>query len=137
VRTKVAEHSTSLEETWRQVVEDLLRLSEQPDSGIPESFKVLLKELQSLGLDVSILTEEGSEIELKENTSYGDTSFSSILEGDSRHYNEDSGFEKAGYTIHEQLKSQDSDMDSDSEEFESNEEFDETQDAYEFEDGEE
>ena len=35
VRTKVAEHSTSLEETWRQVVEDLLRLSEQPDSGIP------------------------------------------------------------------------------------------------------
>ena len=31
----MAEHSTSLEETWRQVVEDLLRLSEQPDSGIP------------------------------------------------------------------------------------------------------
>ena len=117
--------------------ESIIKGNNIPDSGIPESFKVLLKELQSLGLDVSILTEEGSEIELKENTSYGDTSFSSILEGDSRHYNEDSGFEKAGYTIHEQLKSQDSDMDSDSEEFESNEEFDETQDAYEFEDGEE
>ena len=117
--------------------ESIIKGDNIPDSGIPESFKVLLKELQSLGLDVSILTEEGSEIELKENTSYGDTSFSSILEGDSRHYNEDSGFEKAGYTIHEQLKSQDSDMDSDSEEFESNEEFDETQDAYEFEDGEE
>ena len=117
--------------------ESIIKGDNIPDSGIPESFKVLLKELQSLGLDVSILTEEGSEIELKENTSYGDTSFSSILEGDSRHYNEDSGFEKAGYTIHEQLKSQDSDMDSDSEGFESNEEFDETQDAYEFEDGEE
>ena len=117
--------------------ESIIKGDNIPDSGIPESFKVLLKELQSLGLDVSILTEEGSEIELKENTSYGDTSFSSILEGDSRHYNEDSGFEKAGYTIHEQLKSQDSGMDSDSEEFESNEEFDETQDAYEFEDGEE
>ena len=117
--------------------ESIIKGDNIPDSGIPESFKVLLKELQSLGLDVSILTEEGSEIELKENTSYGDTSFSSILEGDSRHYNEDSGFEKAGYTIREQLKSQDSDMDSDSEEFESNEEFDETQDAYEFEDGEE
>ena len=117
--------------------ESIIKGDNIPDSGIPESFKVLLKELQSLGLDVSILTEEGSEIELKENTSYGDTSFSSILEGDSRHYNEDSGFEKAGYTIHEQLKSQDSDMDSDSEEFESNEEFDETQDAYEIEDGEE
>ena len=117
--------------------ESIIKGDNIPDSGIPESFKVLLKELQSLGLDVSILTEEGSEIELKENTSYGDTSFSSILEGDSRHYNEDSGFEKAGYTIHEQLKSQDPDMDSDSEEFESNEEFDETQDAYEFEDGEE
>ena len=117
--------------------ESIIKGDNIPDSGIPESFKVLLKELQSLGLDVSILTEEGSEIELKENTSYGDTSFSSILEGDSRHYNEDSGFEKAGYTIHEQLKSQDSDIDSDSEGFESNEEFDETQDAYEFEDGEE
>ena len=117
--------------------ESIIKGDNIPDSGIPESFKVLLKELQSLGLDVSILTEEGSEIELKENTSYGDTSFSSILEGDSRHYNEDSGFEKAGYTIHEQLKSQDSDMNSDSEGFESNEEFDETQDAYEFEDGEE
>ena len=117
--------------------ESIIKGDNIPDSGIPESFKVLLKELQSLGLDVSILTEEGSEIELKENTSYGDTSFSSILEGDSRHYNEDSGVEKAGYTIHEQLKSQDSDMDSDSEGFESNEEFDETQDAYEFEDGEE
>ena len=117
--------------------ESIIKGDNIPDSGIPESFKVLLKELQSLGLDVSILTEEGSEIELKENTSYGDTSFSSILEGDSRHYNEDNGFEKAGYTIHEQIKSQDSDMDSDSEEFESNEEFDETQDAYEFEDGEE
>ena len=117
--------------------ESIIKGDNIPDSGIPESFKVLLKELQSLGLDVSILTEEGSEIELKENTSYGDTSFSSILEGDSRHYNEDSGFEKAGYTIHEQLKSQDSETDLNNEEFEPNEEFDETQDSYEFEDGEE
>ena len=117
--------------------ESIIKGDNIPDSGIPESFKVLLKELQSLGLDVSILTEEGSEIELKENTSYGDTSFSSILEGDDRHYNEDSGFEKAGYTIHEQLKSQDSETDLNNEEFEPNEEFDETQDAYEFEDGEE
>lgn len=115
--------------------ESIIKGDNIPDSGIPESFKVLLKELQSLGLDVSILTEEGSEIELKENTSYGDTSFNSILEGD-RHYNEDSSFEKAGYTIHEQLKDQDIDQGSDNE-FDSNEEFDDAQDGYGFEDGEE
>ena len=46
------------------------------------------------------------------------------------------GFEKAGYTIHEQLKSQNSETDLNNEEFEPNEEFDETQDSYEFEDGE-
>ena len=117
--------------------ESIIKGDNIPDSGIPESFKVLLKELQSLGLDVSILTEEGSEIELKENTSYGDTSFNSILEGD-RHYNEDSSFEKAGYTIHEQLKDQDQDIDQGSDnEFDSNEEFDDAQDGYGFEDGEE
>lgn len=37
-----------------------------PEPGVPESFKVLLKELQSLALDVKVLDEEGSEIEVKE-----------------------------------------------------------------------
>jgi DNA-directed RNA polymerase subunit beta len=38
-----------------------------PEPGIPESFKVLIKELQSLGLDVKILSDDESEIVLKEN----------------------------------------------------------------------
>ncbi len=37
-----------------------------PEPGVPESFKVLLKELQSLALDVKVLDEEGAEIEIKE-----------------------------------------------------------------------
>ena len=37
-----------------------------PEPGVPESFKVLIKELQSLGLDVRVLTEEDKEIEIKE-----------------------------------------------------------------------
>lgn len=37
-----------------------------PEPGVPESFKVLIKELQSLGLDVSVLSEEDQEIEIKD-----------------------------------------------------------------------
>ena len=37
-----------------------------PEPGVPESFKVLIKELQSLCLDVKVLTEEDEEIEVKE-----------------------------------------------------------------------
>ncbi|HHX14500.1 MAG TPA: DNA-directed RNA polymerase subunit beta [Clostridiales bacterium] len=39
-----------------------------PEPGIPESFKVLIKEMQSLGLDVRVLSEENEEIEIKEST---------------------------------------------------------------------
>ena len=55
-----------------------------PSPGIPESFKVLLKELQSLGLDVSVLDEDRHEVQLRETIDYGDTDFRSIIEGDSR-----------------------------------------------------
>ena len=44
-----------------------------PEPGIPESFKVLLKELQSLGLDVTVLDDEGNEVELMETSEYGNT----------------------------------------------------------------
>ena len=37
-----------------------------PEPGVPESFKVLIKELQSLGMDVKILTENEEEIEMRE-----------------------------------------------------------------------
>ncbi len=55
-----------------------------PEPGIPESFKVLLKELQSLGLDVRVLREDMTEVEIMETIDYGDTDMRSIIEGDSR-----------------------------------------------------
>ena len=53
-----------------------------PEPGIPESFKVLLKELQSLGLDVRVLREDHTEVEIMENIDYGDTDLRSVIEGD-------------------------------------------------------
>ncbi|MDO5702028.1 MAG: DNA-directed RNA polymerase subunit beta [Lachnospiraceae bacterium] len=55
-----------------------------PSPGIPESFKVLLKELQSLGLDVRVLDEKREEVQLRESIDYGDTDFRSVEMEDSR-----------------------------------------------------
>ena len=55
-----------------------------PEPGIPESFKVLLKELQSLGLDVRVLRDDNTEVEIGENIDYGDTDLRSIIEGDQK-----------------------------------------------------
>lgn len=57
-----------------------------PEPGIPESFKVLLKELQSLGLDVRVLREDQSEVEIMETIDYGDTDYRYEIEGESRGY---------------------------------------------------
>ena len=67
-----------------------------PEPGIPESFKVLLKELQSLGLDVRVLREDNTEVEMTENIDYGDTDLRSIIEGD-RHSRQDESFGSYGY----------------------------------------
>ena len=65
-----------------------------PESGIPESFKVLLKELQSLGLDVKVLKNDGNggttEVEVAENVDYGETDLHSIIEGDRRYESNES-----------------------------------------------
>ena len=57
-----------------------------PEPGIPESFKVLLKELQSLGLDVKVLRDDQTEVEIMETIDYGETDYRSVIEGDSRGY---------------------------------------------------
>ncbi|WP_417028792.1 DNA-directed RNA polymerase subunit beta [Blautia sp.] len=70
-----------------------------PEPGIPESFKVLLKELQSLGLDVTVLDDEGNEVELMETSEYGNTDLNSIISGDKDFAFEDSeSFSKMGFT---------------------------------------
>ncbi len=60
-----------------------------PEPGIPESFKVLLKELQALALDVKVLREDDTEVELMENIDYTDTDIHSIIEGDKRFIDND------------------------------------------------
>ncbi len=71
-----------------------------PEPGIPESFKVLLKELQSLGLDVRVLNEDHTEVEIMESVDYGDTDLHSIIEGD-RHRSHEESYGALGYTKQE------------------------------------
>ena len=61
-----------------------------PEPGVPESFKVLLKEMQSLGLDVQVLRDDGTEVEMTENIDYGDTELRAMLEGDRRYEDRES-----------------------------------------------
>ena len=73
-----------------------------PEPGIPESFKVLLKELQSLGLDVKVLKDDNTEVHLLESVDYGDTDLRSVIEGDSRrHHDREEDYGKHGYTKQE------------------------------------
>ena len=71
-----------------------------PEPGIPESFKVLLKELQSLGLDVRVLREDNTEVEIMETADMGETDFRSLIEGD-RKYRQDDDLGAHGYTEQE------------------------------------
>ncbi len=80
-----------------------------PEPGIPESFKVLLKELQSLGLDVIVQDEDGEEVKLLETSEYGNTDLNSIIAGD-RNFNYDEsesfgamGFSKQEFNENEEL----------------------------------
>ncbi len=73
-----------------------------PEPGIPESFKVLLKELQSLGLDVRVLRDDQTEVEIMETIDYGETDLHSIIEGDANSYNyENESLGQRGYTTQE------------------------------------
>ncbi len=73
-----------------------------PKPGIPESFKVLLKELQSLGLDVKVLDENREEIELMETSEYGNTDLNSIIAGDRNFaFEEEESFGEMGFSKQE------------------------------------
>ena len=77
-----------------------------PQPGIPESFKVLLKELQALALDMTLLDEDGNEVKLKETSEYGNTDINSIISGSDRNeknyaFDSKESFEKAGFTQQE------------------------------------
>ena len=72
-----------------------------PEPGIPESFKVLLKELQSLALDVRVLKDDQTEVQIMENVDYGETDLRAVIEGDSRGHRDQESFSKHGYTKQE------------------------------------
>ena len=69
-----------------------------PEPGIPESFKVLLKELQSLALDVRVLRDDNTEVEIMENVDYGETDLRHIIEGDRKYRDENESFGDHGFT---------------------------------------
>ena len=68
-----------------------------PEPGVPESFKVLLKEMQSLGLDVQVLRDDGTEVEMAENIDYGDTELRAMLKGDRRFGSSEEPYAEFGY----------------------------------------
>ena len=75
-----------------------------PQPGIPESFKVLVKELQALALDVNVLDKDNNVVELKESIDYGETNFNAILNSDknySQNKEDSQSFEQAGFQTQE------------------------------------
>ncbi len=86
-----------------------------PEPGIPESFKVLIKEMQSLGLDVKVLTDENEEIEIKESAELdGISGLESIIDIESitdegEFFEEEGGFSEE--IVDEEIDDEDMDMD--------------------------
>ena len=73
-----------------------------PKPGVPESFKVLIKELQALALDVKVLKDDGTEVEFKENVDENTISFNSVLSEDNKNYSQKSeDYAALGYSVQE------------------------------------
>ena len=72
-----------------------------PKPATPESFKVLIKELQSLGLDIRVLDKDGDEIHLKEAADYDVTDYRAVIENDAKKHqqNQRENFSEHGFTI--------------------------------------
>ena len=87
-----------------------------PEPGIPESFKVLLKELQSLALDVRVLRDDNTEVEIMENVDYGDTDLRHIIEGDRKYRDDNESFGDHGFTEQEFVGEELEDIEPDEEE---------------------
>ena len=96
--TKLCDLLTDKDKTYEAIIKG----DNIPEPGIPESFKVLLKELQSLGLDVRVLRDDNTEVEIMETSDMGETDFRSLIEGDRRYRNDDDeDFGKHGYSKQE------------------------------------
>ncbi len=81
--------------------EAIIKGENVPEPGIPESFKVLLKELQSLGLDVRVLDKNDEEVEIKETADMGETDFRTVMDDDRKYNRQDENLSAHGYTEQE------------------------------------
>ncbi len=97
-----------------------------PQPGIPESFKVLLKELQSLGLDIRVLRDDNTEVEIMETIDYGDTDYRYEIEGD-RNYDQSresfDGYQKQEFSENGELETVEEESNMEDEDFEDSEAF--------------
>ena len=91
-----------------------------PESGVPESFKVLLKELQSLALDVRVLRDDNTEVKIMESVDYGETDLRHIIEGDRKYRDENESFGEHGFTEKEFVGEELEDVEPDEEPDDSN-----------------
>ncbi len=106
-----------------------------PAPGIPESFKVLLKELQSLGLDVKVLREDQTEVEIVESIDYGESDYRYEMEGEPGAYDREEkslgsmGYQKQEFDAAGELISTDEDEEEEAFEDDFDEEFEESLDV--------
>ena len=106
-----------------------------PAPGIPESFKVLLKELQSLGLDVKVLREDQTEVEIVESIDYGESDYRYEMEGEPGAYDREEkslgsmGYQKQEFDDAGELISTDEDEEEEAFEDDFDEEFEESLDV--------
>ena len=88
-----------------------------PKPGVPESFKVLVKELQSLCLDIQVLDADGNVIELKEDEDAMDTFNLARMDAEdersSRAFADEADFEEAGFAFEDAPEDAGADIDAD------------------------
>ena len=96
-----------------------------PEPGIPESFKVLLEELRSLALDVTVLDENGEEVDIKEKIGYAESDPDFAFENDKEAYGYEEPFGDFGYQKQEIVDGEFESVDDDEDE-----DFDDAADDY-------
>ena len=96
-----------------------------PEPGIPESFKVLLEELRSLALDVTVLDENGEEVDIKEKIGYAESDPDFAFENDKEAQGYEEPFGDFGYQKQEIVDGEFESVDEDEDE-----DFDDAADDY-------
>ncbi|MBE6876470.1 MAG: DNA-directed RNA polymerase subunit beta [Ruminococcus sp.] len=110
--------------------EHIVKGQNVPKPGIPESFKVLIKEMQSLGLDVKVLDENQEEIDLKQHFEEDDNIPMPATDFIEDYQSDDDEFEEHGYSTHDIDEEEDNDDDSDSPLLEAADDSDFNSDSY-------